>query len=381
MGVIVKCLLGSYTGGTKSNDENSTMRIRERGITIGSGTPGVYNAITDVPGVRVGHHTLNVETDEVSIHSGVTMIEPRADATHLQPCFAGVHVLNANGDATGLEWIREEGLLTSPIAYTNTHSVGVVRDALVAAEREMGKQHTYWCMPVVLETYDGTLNDIWGQHVTAEHLQLALQAAESGPVAEGNVGGGTGMICHEFKGGIGTSSRVLSPEQANYGVRGALRVGGYPVGTVLDDVPSPFKSRANVGVPGMGSIVITIATDAPLLPHQCTRLPQRASVGLARVGGGAEDSSGDIFIAFAVGNNNLPAANFGHPGEPTTALQMVNNDYISPLFVAAADAMEEAILNAMLGADDLSGCGNTVLALKPERLLAALQQVGWKPAD
>ena len=381
MGVIVKCLLGSYTGGTKSNDENSTMRIRERGITIGSGTPGVYNAITDVPGVRVGHHTLNVETDEVSIHSGVTVIEPRAGATHLQPCFAGVHVLNGNGDATGLEWIREEGLLTSPIAYTNTHSVGVVRDALVAAEREMGKQHTYWCMPVVLETYDGTLNDIWGQHVTAEHLQLALQAAESGPVAEGNVGGGTGMICHEFKGGIGTSSRVLSPEQANYGVRGALRVVGYPVGTVLDDVPSPFKSRANVGVPGMGSIVITIATDAPLLPHQCTRLAQRASVGLARVGGGAEDSSGDIFIAFAVGNNNLPAANFGHPGEPTTALQMVNNDYISPLFVAAADAVEEAILNAMLGADDLTGCGNTVLALKPERLLAALQQVGWKPAD
>ncbi|UXL36608.1 P1 family peptidase [Pseudomonas fragi] len=365
------------------------MRIRELGITIGSGTPGVYNAITDVPGVRVGHHTLNVETDEVSIHSGVTVIEPRAGATHLQPCFAGVHVLNGNGDATGLEWIREAGLLTSPIAYTNTHSVGVVRDALVSAERELGKQHTYWCMPVVLETYDGTLNDIWGQHVTAEHLHLALQDAKSGPVQEGNVGGGTGMICHEFKGGIGTSSRVLSPEQggwtvgalvqANYGVREALRVGGYPVGTVLDDVPSPFKSAVNVGVPGMGSIVITIATDAPLLPHQCTRLAQRASVGLARVGGGTEDSSGDIFIAFAVGNNNLPAANFGHPGEPTTALQMVNNDYISPLFVAAADAVEEAILNAMLGAEDLSGCGNTVLALKPERLLAALKQVGWKP--
>ena len=152
------------------------------------------------------------------------------------------------------------------------------------------------------------------------------------------MGGGTGMICHEFKGGIGTSSRVLSPEQggwtvgalvqANYGVREALRVGGYPVGTVLDDVPSPFKSEKNVGVPGMGSIVITIATDAPLLPHQCTRLAQRASVGLARVGGGTEDSSGDIFIAFAVGNSNLPAANFGDPGEPTTALQMVNNDYI-----------------------------------------------------
>lgn len=382
------CRLGFYTGRTLLNGENSTMRIRELGITIGAGTPGVYNAITDVPGVRVGHHTLNVETAEASIHTGVTVIEPRAGAAHLQPCFAGLHVLNGNGDATGLEWIREAGLLTTPIAYTNTHSVGVVRDALVAAEREMGKRHTYWCMPVVLETYDGVLSDIWGQHVTAEHLQLALQAARSGPVAEGNVGGGTGMICHEFKGGIGTSSRVLSAEQggwtvgalvqANYGVRSALRVAGYPVGGVLGDVPSPFSGEANIGEPGMGSIVITIATDAPLLPHQCTRLAQRASVGLSRVGGGTEDSSGDIFIAFSVGNSTLPVANFGHPGEPTTALQMVNNDYISPLFVAAADAVEEAILNAMLGASDLAGCGSQVTALKPERLLAALQQVGWQ---
>ena len=365
------------------------MRIRELGITIGSGTPGLYNAITDVAGVRVGHHTLNVETAEASIHTGVTVIEPRAGAAHLQPCFAGVHVLNGNGDATGLEWIREAGLLTTPIAYTNTHSVGVVRDALVAAEREMGKKHTYWCMPVVLETYDGTLNDIWGQHVRPEHVQLALQDARSGPVQEGNVGGGTGMICHEFKGGIGTASRVLSTEQggwtvgalvqANYGVREALRVAGYPVGKVLNDVPSPFRSEINVGETGMGSIVITIATDAPLLPHQCTRLAQRASVGLARVGGGTEDSSGDIFIAFSVGNSSLPAADFGHPGAPTTELQMVNNDYISPLFVAAADAVEEAILNAMLAASDLKGCASQVFSLKPERLLSALAKVGWQP--
>ena len=365
------------------------MRIRELGITIGSGTPGEYNAITDVPGVRVGHHTLNAQTDDVSIHSGVTVIEPRAGATHLQPCFAGVHVLNGNGDATGLEWIREAGLLTSPIAYTNTHSVGVVRDALVAAERELGKQHTYWCMPVVLETYDGILSDIWDQHVTAEHVHAALADARSGAVQEGCVGGGTGMICHEFKGGIGTSSRVLSEEeggwtvgvlvQANYGARGALRVAGYPVGSVLKDVPSPYHGPVNVGVPGMGSIVITLATDAPLLPHQCTRLAQRASIGLARVGGGTEDDSGDIFIAFSVGNNGLPVANLGQPGPPTTALQMVNNDYISALFVAAADAVEEAILNAMLAANDLHGRGKTALALKPEQLLAALKQVGWAP--
>lgn len=156
------------------------MRLRDLGITIGDGLPGAFNAITDVPGVRVGHHTLNAEHADRSMHTGVTVIEPRAVAAHLAPCFAGVHVLNGNGDATGLEWIREAGLLTTPIAYTNTHSVGVVRDALVAAEREMGKQHTYWCMPVVLETYDGILSDIWDQHVTAEHVHAALADARSG---------------------------------------------------------------------------------------------------------------------------------------------------------------------------------------------------------
>jgi len=242
---------------------------------------------------------------------------------------------------------------------------------------------------VVLETYDGILSDIWDQHVTAEHVQLALKDARSGPVQEGCVGGGTGMICHEFKGGIGTASRVLSAEQggwtvgvlvqANYGARSSLRVAGYPVGTVLKDVPSPYDGPVNVGVPGMGSIVITIATDAPLLPHQCTRLAQRASVGLARVGGGTEDDSGDIFIAFSVGNTGLPVANLGHPGTPTTALQMVNNDYISALFVAAADAVEEAIVNAMLAADDLEGRGRRALALKPAQLLSAMKKVGWQP--
>lgn len=366
------------------------MRLRDLGITIGTGTPGAFNAITDVPGVRVGHHTLNAESTDGSMHTGVTIIEPRPVAAHLAPCFAGVHVLNGNGDATGLEWIREAGLLTTPIAYTNTHSVGVVRDALVAAEREMGKQHTYWCMPVVLETYDGILSDIWDQHVTAEHVHAALADAHSGPVQEGCVGGGNGMICHEFKGGIGTSSRVLSAEeggwtvgalvQANYGVRSALRVAGYPVGSVLQDTPSPYDGPVNVGVPGMGSIVITIATDAPLLPHQCTRLAQRASIGLARVGGGTEDDSGDIFIAFSVGNTGLPVANLGQPGPPTTALQMVNNDYISALFVAAADAVEEAVLNALLAANDLQGRGRQALALKPEQLLAAMTKVGWTAA-
>ncbi|AIL61295.1 DmpA family aminopeptidase [Pseudomonas alkylphenolica] len=364
------------------------MRIRDLGIRIGMGKPGVFNAITDVPGVRVGHHTIHRENGEQSVHTGVTVIEPRPQPAHLQPCFAGVHVLNGNGDASGLEWIREAGLLTTPIAYTNTHSVGVVRDALVAAERELGKQRTYWCMPTVLETYDGVLNDIWGQHVTAEHVHAALADARSGAVAEGCVGGGTGMICHEFKGGIGTSSRVLSAEaggwtvgalvQANYGVREALRVGGYPVGQVLGELPSPFRGSENIGEAGMGSIVVTLATDAPLLPHQCTRLAQRASVGLARVGGGTEDTSGDIFVAFSVGNSDLPVTNVGRPGVPTTTVQMVNNDHISALFSAAADAVEEAILNAMLAATDLQANGQQALALKPEQLLEALHAVGWK---
>ncbi|MBR8156704.1 P1 family peptidase [Burkholderia cenocepacia] len=365
------------------------MRTRDLGIRIGLGRPGRFNAITDVPGVRVGHCTLNVENGDASIRTGVTVIEPRAGAAHDSPCFAGVHVLNGNGDATGLEWIREAGLLTTPIAYTNTHSVGAVRDALVANEREAAAGRVYWCMPVVMETYDGLLNDIWGQHVSAAHVQRALAAAQSGPVAEGGVGGGTGMICHEFKGGIGTASRVLANNaggwtvgalvQANYGVREMLRVAGYPVGEVLRHVHSPFREADAKGEAGMGSIVVTIATDAPLLPHQCTRLAQRASVGLARVGGGTEDSSGDIFLAFATGNAGLPAVNYGSKGAPTTGVQMVNNDHISALFVAAAEAVEEAIVNALVAGDDVASRGARVEGLGQARLLDALREVGWRP--
>ncbi|ASL42848.1 Beta-peptidyl aminopeptidase BapA [Burkholderia sp. AD24] len=367
------------------------MRTRELGIRIGRGTPGRFNAITDVAGVRVGHHTLNVEAGDASVHTGVTIIEPRAGSARLQPCFAGCHVLNGNGDATGLEWIREAGLLTTPIAYTNTHSVGVVRDALIAAERDAVANDVYWCMPVVLETFDGLLNDIWGQHVTADHVQRARAEARSGDVREGNVGGGTGMICHEFKGGIGTASRVLKAGeggwtvgalvQANYGRRDALRVAGYPVGEVLEQVHSPFRETADgrTGEAGMGSIVVTIATDAPLLPHQCTRLAQRGSVGIARMGGGTEDPSGDIFLAFSVGNSGLPVANYGRVGAPTSTVEMVNNDHMSALFSAAAEAVEEAIVNALLAAGDLNARGARAEAIGAERLLAALREVGWRP--
>ncbi|WP_028218638.1 DmpA family aminopeptidase [Paraburkholderia oxyphila] len=364
------------------------MRIRDIGVRIGRGTPGPLNSITDVEGVRVGHRTVVEKNDKVSIQTGVTVIEPRAGMARLDPCFAGYHVLNGNGDATGLEWIRESGLLTTPIAFTNTHSVGVVRDALVQAERASAGSHQYWCMPVVLETFDGLLNDIWGQHVSAAHVHDALNAAQGGPVAEGCVGGGTGMICHEFKGGIGTASRRLAGDeggwtvgalvQANYGVREELRVGGYPVGEVLRDVPSPFRKR-EAGVPGMGSIVVALATDAPLLPHQCTQIAQRAGVGLARVGGGTEYASGDIFVAFSTGNRGLPVADYGRQSAPLSTVQSVNADYMTPLFVAAAEAVEEAILNALLAATDAEGQGAHVSALGADRLLHALERVGWRP--
>ncbi|RKE37686.1 L-aminopeptidase DmpA [Paraburkholderia sp. BL23I1N1] len=363
------------------------MGIRDIGVRVGQGTPGPFNSITDVQGVRVGHRTLVENRAEGSIRTGVTIIEPRPGVARLEPCFAGCHVLNGNGDATGLEWIRESGLLTTPIAYTNTHSVGVVHDALVAAERATVGKSQYWCMPVVLETFDGVLNDIWGQHVTAAHVHEAQSEARSGPVAEGSVGGGTGMICHEFKGGIGTASRKLAPEeggwtvgalvQANYGRRDALRVAGYPVGEVLRNLPSPFDRR-QAGVPGMGSIVVTLATDAPLLPHQCEQIARRASIGLARVGGGTEYSSGDIFIAFSVGNRSIPAADYGKAGEPVISVRSVNLDFISPLFVAAAEAVEEAILNALVAAEDMEGRGVHVPALGAARLLKALEQVGWR---
>ncbi|PYA72604.1 aminopeptidase, partial [Serratia marcescens] len=221
-----------------------TQRAQDLGIIIGQGTPGPLNAITDVPGVRVGHASIHADlADGRSVRTGVTVIEPRPGSARRAPCFAGVHVLNGNGDATGLEWVREAGLLTSPIAFTNTHSVGVVRDALIALERETlpaGDNAVYWNMPVVMETFDGLLNDINGFHVKAEHVRQAQQAARGGLPQEGAVGGGSGMICHEFKGGSGTASRRLPADQggwtvgaivqANHGKRESLLVGGYPVG-------------------------------------------------------------------------------------------------------------------------------------------------------
>lgn len=367
------------------------VRLRDLGITIGKMPTGRHNAITDVAGVRVGHTTLNsgegpLQVGKGPVRTGVTVIMPHEGDIGLEPLFAGYHVLNGNGEMTGLLWVKESGQLTTPIAITNTHSVGVVRDALISYEiRTTRRPEVYFSLPVVAETYDGWLSDINGMHVKPEHVWAAIDAATDGPVAEGCVGGGTGMICHEFKGGIGTSSRVLSEDdgswtvgvlvQANYGSRCLLRVDGLPMGEIIPCtlVPGTLEERRKVerGEPGDGSIIIIVATDAPLLPHQCDRLAQRATIGLARVGGIGANSSGDIFLAFATGNRGLPGAE-----EQTNRLascRMVANEAMTPLFEACAEATEEAILNALCMATTTVGIeGRTVYALPLERVREAL---------
>ena len=375
------------------------MRARELGIRVGDLSPGVRGAITDVEGVRVGHSTIvrgvgPLVVGEGPVRTGVTVVCPREGLARDEPIFAGSHRFNGNGEMTGLEWIREAGVLATPVAITNTHSVGIVRDALVRAEiKARTDEEEYWCLPVVAETYDGTLNDINGQHVTADHVFEALDSASIGPVEEGSVGGGTGMICHEFKGGIGTASRQLPEEQggwtvgslvqANYGSRSMLRVDGLPVGRVLgtEIIPSPFEDEAETQPAGTGSIIVVLATDAPLLPTQCDRLAMRASIGLGRMGGGLDDRSGDIFFAFATGNRGIPRAGGSEP-PATVPLKMVTNDYMTPLFHAAAEATEEAILNALLAAGDMRGRdGILAYGLTPELLLGALEEARSRAPD
>jgi D-aminopeptidase len=357
-------------------------RARELGIQIGTLPTGEQNAVTDVPGVRVGHTTL-VEGD--SVRTGVTVVFPHEGNPWEEPVFAGPHRLNGNGELTGLEWVRESGMLTSPIGLTNTHSVCVVHDALIAAEveRRAGGED-FWSLPVVGETWDGSLNDINGMHVRREHARAALESAAPGPVAEGNVGGGTGMICHEFKGGIGTSSRVLEAAggyvvgvlvQANYGRRERLRVDGVPVGRDIpaDVVPLP-------GVPGGrpgGSIIVLVATDAPLLPSQCERLAQRAGLGIARAGGVGENSSGDLFLCFATGNRGLPGGDVDAANPLTVPLEMVPNGHITHFFDAVVEATEEAILNALCAAETMTGNnGMVVHELSIDLLVDALARRG-----
>jgi D-aminopeptidase len=347
------------------------MRARELGIEIGRLRSGPENAITDVAGVRVGHTTL---VEGADVRTGVTVIVPHDGNPGNDPVFAGCHRLNGNGEVTGLEWLRESGMLTTPIGITNTHSVGIVRDAIVSAgPPELGR----WSLPVVGETYDGFLNDINGQHVRAGHVHEALGAASGGRVAEGCVGGGTGMICHGFKGGIGTSSRVVAQEdggftvgvlvQANHGRRPRLRVNGVPVGERLGAEVVPLPTEG--GGEGAGSIIVVVATDAPLLPGQCDRLAQRAVLGIGRTGGMGEHSSGDFVVCFATGNRGLSAEK-GERRQLLYEVTMLSHDDCNALFEAVIDATEEAILNALLAAETTTGRGGNVVHALPAEVLA-----------
>jgi D-aminopeptidase len=363
--------------------ENGRARAREIGIVIGTLEPGPNNAITDVEGIMVGHTTLmsgegKLVVGEGPVRTGVTVVVPR-DEIGKHPLYAGYHSLNGNGELTGMAWVEESGLLTSPIAITNTHSVGVVHDALIARSvRENPDWRLHWSLPVVGETYDGVLNDINGFHVKPEHVDAALDAASPGPVAEGVVGGGTGMLCHEFKGGIGSASRKVPTEsgvytvgvlvQANYGRRPELRIDGVPVGREipLSEVPPALSREAEAG-----SIIIVVATDASLLPHQCRRLAQRASLGLARMGSISGDGSGDLFIAFSTGNRDVER----HDGDTPLPVLAFPNSQISRLFAGVVEATEEAIVNALCMATTTTGVDNRVAhALPLDRLVEVMKK-------
>jgi D-aminopeptidase len=322
-------------------------RARDLGIRIGDLEPGPVDAITDVAGTTVGHTTI-VEGDDV--RTGVTVVIPGE-----LPAFAGSHRLNGNGELTGLEWVRESGYLTTPVGLTNTFSVGVVRDAIVAAQDAAGVGE--WHLPVVGETYDGVLNDISGMHVRPEHVHAALDAASDGPVEEGAVGSGTGMISHGFKGGIGTSSRVTDDGyavgvlvQANHGRRARLSIDGVPVGRELGPDRIPLPPRPD---DPSGSIIVLVATDAPLLPHQCERVAQRAALGIARTGGAGENSSGDLILAWSTANTIADKA--------TQSVTMLANERIDQVFYAAIEATEEAIVNALLAAETTTGRGGVTV--------------------
>ncbi|GIU97002.1 MAG: D-aminopeptidase [Actinomycetota bacterium] len=367
-------------------------RLRDLGLSIGTLPVGPLNAITDVAGVRVGMTTL-IEGDGAlrvghgPVRTGVTVIVPH-EAIGTEAVFAGCHRLNGNGELTGLEWVRESGQLSTPIAITNTHSVGVVRDALVAHEiARRDDASSYWSLPVVGETYDGALNDINGMHVRPEHVQAALERAVGGPVPEGNVGGGTGMICFEFKGGTGTASRVVDGwivgvlVQANFGERERLAIDGVPVGRELgrERIPSAWDQEAALresrSVPGGGSIIAVCATDAPLLPHQLERLAQRIGLGVARTGGAGGHSSGDLFLAFSTATR-LPSAKM-EESAGVRAVDMLADGAITALFWGAIEATEEAVANALVAAETMTGRdGITAYALPHDELVAIWRRHG-----
>ncbi len=349
-------------------------RARDLAIPF-DGTPGPLNAITDVAGVTVGHTTLIEDLEDGrAVRTGVTAVLPRGRDSLQRPVFGGWFALNGNGEMTGTTWLEESGQLEGPVMITNTHSVGTVHQATIAWRIRQGEPDAsgyWWALPVVAETWDGYLNDINGFHVEPEHVDAALDGAASGPVAEGNVGGGTGMVCYEFKGGIGTASRVVDVlgssytvgvlVQANYGLREQLRIAGVPVGEHLRE--HRIYSEPDPEADENGSIIVVVATDAPLLPHQLKRIARRAALGLGRNGSIASNGSGDIFVAFSTSDDSLGRADrlLDHRSIP--------NEEISPLFGATVEATEEAIVNAMVAARDMKGHqGSYVMAIPHDAL-------------
>jgi D-aminopeptidase len=357
-------------------------RARDLGIPF-DGEPGPWNAITDVSGVTVGHRTVIEDlANGRAVRTGVTAVLPRGRDSLTRPVFGAWFALNGCGEMTGTTWLEESGQLEGPVMLTNTHSVGMVHHATIAWRvRQGGPDATgyFWSTPVVAETWDGHLNDINGFHVTAEHVDAALESAASGPVMEGNVGGGTGMVCHEFKGGIGTASRIAEVlgapytvgvlVQANYGLRDELRVAGVPVGRHLTEHRVYTESNPDAG--DNGSIIVVVATDAPLLPHQLKRLSRRAGLGLARNGSVAHNGSGDIFIAFSTADRSL-----GNTDRLLTH-GSVPNDAMNPLFTATVQATEEAIINALVAARDMTGDeGRYAKALPHDELIEVMKRYG-----
>jgi D-aminopeptidase len=360
-------------------------RARDIGVPF-DGTPGPLNAITDVPGVEVGMVTLVRDAARAdgalpaAVRTGVTAILPRGKAGAGTPVFGAWFPLNGNGEMTGTHWIEESGFLEGPILITNTHSVGVVRDAVIGWQVRHGLLYQDYSYPIVAETYDGYLNDINGFHITPDDAIRALDGAAAGPVAEGNIGGGTGMVCYEFKCGTGTSSRRLPAAsgghtvgvlvQANHGARYQLQIAGAPVGLLMPE-NAPFSKGRDLDNE-RGSIIIVVATDAPLLPHQLRRLAKRAALGLARTGSRAGNGSGDIFVAFSTANAEAPKLK-----QQLASAAFVPNDRINPIFNAVVLATEEAIVNALVAGEAMTGVdGRRIEAISHEQLRAALRQYG-----
>jgi len=382
--VLIFCSLSAVSPAFAQEHPPAKPRARDLGVPF-DGTPGALNAITDVAGVLVGHTTLisgegRLQVGKGPVRTGVTAVLPRGKDSMNNPVFAGWWSLNGNGEMTGTTWVEESGFLEGPVMITNTHSVGVVRDAVIQWRVTHGQPDPtgyWWSLPVVAETWDGWLNDINGFHVKPEHAFHAIDSAASGSVQEGNVGGGTGMICNEFKGGIGTSSRKLAEKaggytvgvlvQCNYGVRPNLRIAGVPVGKEIPE--DPAYASASFSELDRGSIIVVVATDAPLVSHQLKRLARRVSLGLGRNGSISGNGSGDIFIAFSTANPGAAAA------DHVVDLKMLPNDKIEPVFAATVQATEEAVINAMVAAETMTGINDhKVIALPHDKLRAVLKK-------